>query len=418
MSKSQFYTVSYEHDFDENELYDKIRVLSMKNNRCSYPPRIFVYKNNGETIALLDYSKKVTLCNSKKFNFKCDGTEVIGKLESITASTFETILIQRNLSLENKLYENSVMAKCSICRKDKMKDKFMPTNSTQSISDKPYAPVLRDPWSPTMKPLREPRFPGDLVAKRPLVSDKGPPVQGVKVETLICISCHKKKSANDPEIETSMELMEELDPTYRFRTMYDNYIMHSIYSKKHGLTKDAYINKIENDLLELNKKYTECILMIHKLTKIFPSNELPIAPIIKQIDPVQKHIYILNLGCANRLINTYSVFKTNPPLISGSEKHYILKFGVTFDIKMKYNKYEKLIHFTYDTPDDNMSILAEKSFKETFADVCFLSLREFISSKIIHHYRIFITGENKVKKSLIVVNEKGLNMIKTCIEYL
>lgn len=402
MSKSQFYKVSYEHDFDENELYDKIRVLSMKNNRCSYPPRIYVYKNNGETIALLDYSKKVTLCNSKKFNFKCDGTEVIGKLESITASTFETILIQRNLSLENKLYENSVMAKCSICRKDKMKDKLIPNNSTPSISNKPFAPVLRDPWSLNTRN----------------VADKGPEVQGDKVETLICISCHNKKSAKDPTIETSMELMEELDPAYQFRTMYDNYIMHSIYSKKHGLTKDAYINKIENDLLELNKKYTECILMIHKLTKIFPSNELPIAPIVKQIDPVQKHIYILNLGCANRLINTYSVFKTNPPLISGVEKYYILKFGVTFDIKMKYNKYEKLIHFTYDEPDDHMSVLAEKSFKETFADVCFLSLREFISSKIIHHYRIFITGENKVKKSLIVVNEKGLNMIKTCIEYL
>ena len=166
----------------------------------------------------------------------------------------------------------------------------MPNNSTPSISDKPFAPVLR--------------------------------------ETLICISCHNKKSAKDPTIETSMELMEELDPAYQFRTMYDNYIVHSIYSKKHGLTKDAYINKIENDLLELNKKYTECILMIHKLTKIFPSNELPIAPIVKQIEMRNEHANATmtsNLprwksfsNCNNSFIFCRRKFQWMPPF---DEKH-------------------------------------------------------------------------------------------------
>ncbi len=364
MSKSQYFKITYENDFDEKELYDKIKILSMKNNRDTVPPRIYIYKNEKGMIALLDYAKKVTLSNFEKFNFASNGVKITGLLESVSTSTFNHIIAEIKPHLKYQIEEKSITETCRKCKQVKLTTKFMPDDTT------------------------------------------------------LCIGCHKAQNVKEPNIDTSKRIMEELDPTYQFRTMYDNYIMHNIYSKKHNLTKDEYINKLENDILALNEKYTECVLMIHKLTKLFPSTEMPLAPIVHQIEPTKKHIYVLNLGCANRLINEYVAFKTVPTYLNTTEKYYILKYGITNDMNQIYNKYDKLLRFTYDSPNDRVSVLIEKSYKEVFADVCFLSLKQCVESKVIRYYRLFKLGKNKHTESLILVNETKLNMVKTCVEYL
>lgn len=199
MTKSQYYKITYDHDFDENELTNKLKILAMKNNRQPIPPRIYVYKNDTETIALLNYEKKVTLSNYQKFNFD----NIIGKLEPISSSVFENIIRTSKIDVKYKL--ESVI--CSICNKEKLKNKF------------------------------------------------------ISIDTPVCMNCHKENNSEN----LSMEIVEELDPSYRFRDAYDIYTKYTIFSKKHGLTKDAYINKLENDLAELNHKFTECLLTVHKM---------------------------------------------------------------------------------------------------------------------------------------------------------
>ena len=93
-----------------------------------------------------------------------------------------------------------------------------------------------------------------------------------------------------------------------------------------------------------------------------------------------------------------------------------MKYGIADDVNDKFNKYEKLLHYTFDNPGDHISILIEKKFNEVVANVCKHTLQKFIASKMVHYYQISIFTECKFKNSLILVNEKSINLIKSCIE--
>ncbi len=381
MSKSQHFLLSYNALFSEKDLYEKIKVLAMKNNRDPIPPRIHIY-NNDSSNAILDYGKKVTLKNMEKFNFRDklsnENSLYVGTLKAITSAEFN------QKKADNKTYPEIQISldtyKCKICNK-----KLMGTWE--------QVPIVYEAVS------------GGL--------------------DLVCKQCSKDSLETTSEPVSpkriAKKITEELDPSYQIRNVIDNYMTYNIYSKKYNLTKDEYINKLENDIRLLNEKYTECMIIVHNITKLIPNYEIPISPNLKPISLSSKYVYILNLGCAKRLITDYAAFKTRPvytELALSSEKQYILKYGITNDISVKIDKYQKMLGYTIDSFSENVKTIYEKEYSEPFANVCILSLNKFIATKIIHNYQISIPPLSKITKSIILVNEKSIELIKNYIENL
>ena len=274
MPKSQYFTVTYKNVFHEKDIYDKLKILSMKNNREPIPPKIYIHTTGTEgpkcptdigvqqdakrtefagtegpkTLALLDYGKKVTLSNLEKFNFRSiapgelcslsvqqdadvdDGSTLhIGTIESISATYFNNFLSKNKVfPTTNEDVSTLPILICDICKQSKLKTKFADIGVQQDAKRTAFAGTFGP------KPT--------------------------------CISCYKEKNKKLPLKEIAKKKVEELDPLQITRDVITNYAEYDIFCKKYKLTKDEYIEKMENKIQMLEDQNMECMLMIHRLT--------------------------------------------------------------------------------------------------------------------------------------------------------